>query len=177
MNRIVLLSLLLSIGACKKNAPVDALGDGNAPLVTRDTPTSVPVSGDRVGEMPEDVRQMMANFARVYFDLDSDKLSGDAVEALQENAAIMQRSNDIKVEIQGHADERGTTDYNLSLGQRRAKAVSGYMAQMGVADSRLGTVSFGEERPLVNASSEGAWSKNRRAEFRITWGQAKGTVN
>jgi peptidoglycan-associated lipoprotein len=175
MIRLAMLSLVLVLGACKKNAPIDAAGS-DGPLVTRDTPTSVPVQPDLSAQMPEDVKEMMRNFERVYFGLDSAKLSGDALEALQQNAAIMQRSPGIKVEIQGHADERGTTDYNLSLGQRRASSVSGYLTRMGVGEARLDTVSFGEERPLVNGSTEGAWSKNRRAEFRITWGSGHGTV-
>ncbi len=177
MNRILLLSFVLCFGACKKNAPIDAAGADSEPLVTRDTPTNVPVKPDLSQNMPEDVKEMMRNFERVYFDLDSAQLSGDALEALQQNAAIMQRSPDIKVEIQGHADERGTTDYNLSLGQRRAKSVSGYLSRMGVGSNRLDAVSYGEERPLVTGANEGAWSKNRRAEFRITWGNAAGTVN
>jgi len=176
MIRTAMLSLVLCLGACKKNAPIDAAGE-DAPLVTRDTPTSVPVRPDLSDHMPDDVKQMMRNFERVYFGLDSAKLSADALEALQQNAAIMQRSPDIKVEIQGHADERGTTDYNLSLGERRANSVRGYLTRMGVGETRLDTVSYGEERPLVQGSTEGAWSKNRRAEFRITWGSGHGTVN
>ena len=73
----------------------------------------------------------------------------------------------ITVEVQGHADERGTTEYNLALGDRRAEAVRRYMTHAGVPTARISTVSFGEERPLATGSSEVAWAENRRAEFRV----------
>ena len=82
----------------------------------------------------------------------------------------MLNNSDIKVEIQGHADERGTTDYNLALGQKRSDSVKSYLVSAGVAPSRLSSISYGEEQPLDMAHTEIAWSKNRRAEFRITWG-------
>jgi len=83
----------------------------------------------------------------------------------------MRQHNDIKVEVQGHADERGTTDYNLALGERRASAVYSYLSGAGgVSSARLKKISYGEERPLASGSAEAAWSKNRRCEFVITWG-------
>ena len=75
----------------------------------------------------------------------------------------------MKVEIQGHADERGTTEYNLALGQKRAAAVRQFLLAEGVAPSRLSTISYGEEKPRAAGESETAWAQNRRAEFRITW--------
>ena len=121
---------------------------------------------------------MVKNFQRVYFDFDSATLADDSKAALAENAGIMAANPDIKIELQGHADERGTTDYNLALGQRRADAVRRYLSAQGVAGSRVTVVSYGEEKPLDSRSFEGAWTKNRRAEFRITWGEgATGTTN
>ncbi len=133
-----------------------------------------------VKEAPPAVQQMVANFSRVYFDFDSATLSSSSKTALAENAGILGDNPEIKVEVQGHADERGTTDYNLALGQKRATSVQSYLSGQGVAKSRITTVSYGEERPLEGSASEVAWSKNRRAEFRITWGSdgaVKGTVN
>ena len=89
---------------------------------------------------------------------------------LPENAEIMQKHPDIRIEIQGHADERGTTEYNIALGQRRAKAVSDYFVAQGIAPSRLKIVSYGEEKPLTAEQNEMAYSKNRRCEFVIIWG-------
>lgn len=170
MIRTLLVLSLFAFPACKKKPPEVT------PTVTPDTPTQVPEAPK--AEVPDTVQQMMKNFERVFFELDSHTLSEDAKQALAENAEIMQSSTDIKVEVQGHADERGTTDYNLALGQKRADAVKSHLTGLGVASDRVAAVSFGEERPLASGAGEAAWSKNRRAEFRITWGSgAAGTVD
>ena len=78
--------------------------------------------------------------------------------------------------MQGHADDRGTTDYNLALGERRARAVRDALTSMGASSSQLTVISYGEERPLANGSGEGSWSQNRRAEFRVTTGASKENV-
>lgn len=131
-------------------------------------------------EVPREVTEMRKNFERVFFDFDSAELTSTTKTVLDSNVALMSAKTDIKVEIQGHADERGTTDYNLALGQRRGQAVYNYMTARGVAPSRLKVVSYGEERPLARGSSETAWAQNRRSEFRITWGEdagVSGTTN
>ena len=115
---------------------------------------------------------MKENFERVFFDFDSSDLVDSSKAALTDNVKIMQAHNDVKLQIQGHADERGTTDYNLALGQRRADAIKNHMINQGVAPSRLAVVSYGEEKPLDPGSNERAWAQNRRAEFIITWGDA-----
>jgi peptidoglycan-associated lipoprotein len=115
--------------------------------------------------------RMAGNFERVYFDLDADALGSEAKGALADNAKIMADFPDVRVEVQGHADERGTTEYNIALDQRRAQAVRTALLGSGVAGSRVTTVSFGEERPAVAGSGESYWSKNRRAEFRVVWGE------
>jgi len=120
-------------------------------------------------QAPPEVQEMMKNFERVFFDFDSSSLDDQSKSALKDNATIMSEHTDIKLEIQGHADERGTTDYNLALGQRRANAVLNFMSSNGVASSRLKVVSYGEERPLTEGHSETAWAQNRRAEFIITY--------
>lgn len=76
----------------------------------------------------------------------------------------------MKIEVQGHCDERGTTEYNMALGERRASAVRNYLTSNGIAGSRIKTVSYGKERPLSQGSDEGAWSQNRRAEFKVLSG-------
>ena len=81
----------------------------------------------------------------------------------------MQGNNGLRIEIQGHADERGTTDYNLALGLRRAQSVADFMQSQGVSISRIRVVSYGEERPLQQGSDERVWSQNRRCEFAILW--------
>jgi peptidoglycan-associated lipoprotein len=161
MIRTAMIALLLTTVACKKKPP-------ETPMVTKATVTTVPEAPQT--EVPSVVKDMMANFERVFFELDAHTLSDEAKAALQANVEIMQGKTDIKVEVQGHADERGTTDYNLALGQKRAESVRSYMMGMGIGADRIQSISFGEERPMVEGSGEGAWSKNRRAEFTITWG-------
>jgi len=104
----------------------------------------------------------------VYFDFDKSDLRQDARDALSQNAeALLKKIVDAKVRIEGHADERGSDEYNMALGDRRAKSAAKYLINLGVSADRLSTVSYGEEKPAVQGSDEAAWSKNRRAEFLI----------
>ena len=100
----------------------------------------------------------------VFFATDSSTLSDAARETLRKQAAWLNVYPDVTVIIEGHADERGTREYNLALGERRASAVRGYFTALGVEGSRIKKVSFGKERPVVTGSNEQAWSQNRRAE-------------
>jgi peptidoglycan-associated lipoprotein len=97
-------------------------------------------------------------------------LTAEARTALDHNATVLLGHANLNLEVQGHADERGTTDYNLALGQQRAQSVYDYLVGQGVGTSRLTLISYGEELPSEMNSTEQAWSLNRRAEFRITWG-------
>jgi peptidoglycan-associated lipoprotein len=108
--------------------------------------------------------------ARVYFDYDLATVREDARPALDAKASILRGDPTLRVRVEGHADERGSTEYNLALGSRRAQSVATYLSGYGVDPSRLETVSYGEERPLTRASTESAWSQNRRAEFVIIGG-------
>ena len=116
---------------------------------------------------PEIIETLSANFNRVYFESDQSTLNAESKSALDENVEIMQKETKLKIEIQGHADERGTTEYNVSLGQQRAERVAKYFTMQGIANSRIKIVSYGEEKPSDLGSHEGAWSKNRRCEFII----------
>ena len=101
----------------------------------------------------------------VYFGFDRADLGPEARDALQGNSDWIRRNPGVSIEIEGHADNRGTTEYNLALGARRAQAVKDYLVTLGNAPERLSTVSYGEELPVCGASSEECWSKNRRAHF------------
>ena len=94
--------------------------------------------------------------------------------ALQAQAQWLAQYPAKRATIEGHCDERGTNEYNLALGERRAAAARDYLASLGVGASKLTTLSYGEERPLERGGGEVAWSKNRRAEFRVTAGDPKG---
>lgn len=106
-----------------------------------------------------------AGLLTVYFDYNEATLREDARAALMRNAEFLKQNPDVRVEIQGNCDERGSAEYNLALGMRRAEAAKQYLSDMGVDISRLQAVSYGEENPVVRGSSEVAWSKNRRGDF------------
>jgi peptidoglycan-associated lipoprotein len=108
---------------------------------------------------------------RIYFDYDSDELTQAAEALLQRKAAILRANPSVRLRIEGHADERGSTEYNLALGQRRAESVRAYFIGYGIDGDRFTTVSYGKERPLVEGTDEDAWSRNRRAEFGLVSGE------
>lgn len=108
--------------------------------------------------------------AAVYFDYDSDELSGDARASLDAKLPILRANPGLRLRIAGNTDERGSDEYNLALGQRRAASVKRYLSDQGIDGGRLDIVSYGEERPAVTESSEEAWRMNRRAEFEIVAG-------
>lgn len=108
--------------------------------------------------------------ARVHFDYDRSAIRSDAEQRLMQKVAVMRANPEVRIRIEGHTDERGSIEYNLALGQRRAESARDYLVNFGIAANRIETVSWGEDRPLVRASNEEAWAMNRRAEFRIIAG-------
>ncbi len=101
----------------------------------------------------------------IYFDFDEYGLKARAKQDLQHNANLLGKRKDTRVEIQGNTDDRGTAEYNLALGKRRAEAARRYLIDLGVKSSRVTTISFGEENPVVRGQNEAAWAKNRRDDF------------
>jgi peptidoglycan-associated lipoprotein len=106
--------------------------------------------------------------ADIRFEYDSAALTDEARAVLEKHALWLQGHRDVKVTVEGHCDERGTVDYNLALGEQRARATRDYLASLGVAAGRLRVVSFGKERPLDPGNEEAAWAKNRRAHFAVS---------
>ena len=104
----------------------------------------------------------------LFFELDSADVSADGQRVLQENASIMKKYPAWQITIEGHCDERGTAEYNLALGERRALAAKNYLVSLGIPADKVKTVSYGKEFPFDPAHDDGAWSKNRRAHFVIT---------
>jgi peptidoglycan-associated lipoprotein len=101
----------------------------------------------------------------VFFDYDSFDLDDASRQTLQENAEWLKDNSSVRVEIEGHCDDRGTVEYNLALGAKRAAAAKSYLSALGVGRDRLTTISYGEELPLCHEESESCWSRNRRAHF------------
>lgn len=185
MNRKSLLmvwigALLLSfvfIG-CPKKKPAPMPEPAPAPAAPAEeevtAPTPPPVRDETPDPFSEDIQT--ANRAAyeqgllgdVYFDFDKYDLKSDARDRLAKNASFMQAHPEFTFNIEGHCDERGTVEYNLALGERRANAAKDYLVSLGVSASRLRTISYGKERPQCSESDESCWWRNRRDHFVIT---------
>jgi len=107
----------------------------------------------------------------VHFDYDESAITAEAEQILRRKIPILRSSPTVRLRLEGHADERGSTEYNLALGSRRAESIRDFLSGFGIAGDRLMTTSFGEERPLVNSADETSWAQNRRVEFSITGGE------
>ena len=122
-----------------------------------------PTSADDAPIVPGSQEDLIVNVGdRVFFGYNSAELDTDAQELLQDQVAWIKQHN-ASITIEGQCDERGTREYNLALGEKRAQAVKNYLVQMGIPSSRVTTISYGKERPAVVGSNDGAWSQNRRS--------------
>lgn len=124
------------------------------------------VETSSLGEEDAQARAITSLYA-VHFDFDKYNIRDEDAEHLRRNASWLKKNPGVTVTISGHADERGETEYNLALGDRRAKSVKGFLTGLGVDPSRLKTISYGEEKPEDPGHDEQAWAKNRRAEFEL----------
>ena len=110
-------------------------------------------------------QRVSGKLQRIHFDLDQYAVKSEYQAAMKGNAAWLQKNTKSKVTVEGHCDERGSTEYNIALGDRRAKSAKAYLQHLGVSGDRVSTISYGEERPSCTDHNEGCWWKNRRAEF------------
>ena len=131
-----------------------------------------PVTGGQVGSaIPGSEQDFVVNVGdRIYFDLDSTEVRPEAMPRLDAQAQWLMRYPAVTVRIEGNADERGTREYNLALGARRAEAVRSYLVNRGVPAGRIDTISFGKERPIAEGSNEEAWARNRNAHTAVVSG-------
>ena len=138
-----------------------------------DRPATTPADRtDQPSTSPADVARTRAELMqvlveKVYFDYDKDELRDDARTSLDAKAAVLNANPGIALVVTGHTDERGTAEYNLALGQRRAAQVKRYLGSKGVADSRMLTQSMGDSQPAVQGTDDNAYAQNRRAEFEV----------
>lgn len=136
--------------------------------VTTQTADASPVIKPAEASQPVMGAPEVSAFETVYFDFDRSDLRQDARNSLSKNADILLKSRQAqKIRIEGHCDERGSAEYNLALGERRATSAQQYLVTLGVQPDRLSIVSYGKEKPAVQGNDEEAWAKNRRAEFVI----------
>jgi len=160
------LSALLLLGACATDAE-DTDGKSGTGAATGASGSA----SSAVAVEPGTIQDFIVNVGdRVFFDFDKSTLTGKAQETLNKQAAWLSRVSSATILIEGHCDERGTREYNLALGERRATAVKDYLVSKGIAASRIKTISYGKERPAVLGSNEWAWSQNRRGVTTITGG-------
>tara|TARA_B100001287_G_scaffold214171_1_gene183019 strand:+ start:2117 stop:2590 length:474 start_codon:yes stop_codon:yes gene_type:complete len=151
-NTLFALTIILTIVGC------------SSLQVTEESVANQSVAGVSIASKSTATQAVLAN-AIVYFEYDKFNLTAKSVQALKGVSDLMQRNSKISLSIEGHADERGTREYNLALGQRRAESVANYLISNGVNRNRLKVKSYGEERPLALGSNDSAWSKNRRVEL------------
>ena len=188
MSRIAAIAcaaiLAVSVTACGKKAPpvakpttpppASSSGTSNRPPapptpVSEPQPVPVEPSGaDTLATRDLDVINKNSPFQPLFFGYDQADVSGDGQQVLNGNAEIMKKYSTWIITIEGHADERGTAEYNLALGERRALAARNYLVSLGIPADRLRTVSYGKEFPFDPAHTEEAYSKNRRAHFVVT---------
>lgn len=163
---MALLCTLLAVGCAKKPAPAPTeTVMTEQPVATADQATGL--NGSAMNETAvAETEAAVAELQRIHFDFDQFTLSAEARDLLAANAAYMQANGAVRVRIEGYCDERGSDEYNIALGDRRAKAAKDYLVSLGVDPSRLETISYGEEMPLDPSSNEAAWAKNRRDEFK-----------
>jgi len=133
--------------------------------VTEEAVADQSVAGVSITSKSTATQAILAN-AVVYFEYDQYNLTAKSIQALKGVSELMNKNSKITISIEGHADERGTREYNLALGQRRAESVANYLISNGVNRNRMITKSYGEERPLSLGSNDVAWSKNRRVEIK-----------
>ena len=126
--------------------------------------TVTETSPDSASIEPGSQEDLIVNVGdRVFFNYDSSDLDSDAQELLQDQVAWLKQYSDVSVIVEGHCDERGTREYNLALGEKRAQSVKNYLINLGISSDRVSTISYGKERPAVVGSNDGAWAQNRRS--------------
>ena len=151
----------LALTACSKKAPE------TLPPIAQETPTptpgQLPQSDEAIPGTQRHFAQVMQGRDTIYFDTDMFNIDSQDQLALREQANYLSQYPGIRATVEGHADERGTREYNLALGERRANAAKNYLVSLGVGADRVTTVSYGKERPVATGSNEQAWARNRRA--------------
>jgi peptidoglycan-associated lipoprotein len=188
MRRMLLAVVLLAVAtsACSRRQPAqggvvaDTAGEGARRAAEQERLRQDSIARAQAGGDAEARRRAEEATARaraileeiVHFDYDESTIRADAQEALARKVPILRANPDVRIRIAGHADERGSVEYNLALGMRRANAVRDYLTGFGVDAGRFETVSMGEDMPLDPRSNEQAWARNRRAEFTVASGGA-----
>ncbi|TCD06905.1 peptidoglycan-associated lipoprotein Pal [Erythrobacteraceae bacterium CFH 75059] len=153
----------LVLGGCRSRAPEELPPTPVPPSTAPGTGVGTGTGGAAQPGTQAHFEQTVGGQTVIYFDTDRYNIDSADQAALQAQAQYLRQFPNVTVTIEGHADERGTREYNLALGERRANAARNYLVGLGIADSRIRTVSYGKERPVALGSTEAAWAQNRRA--------------
>ena len=174
----VLLTMLVAVSCSKKSVEVDpTAGTASQETISEGTPGDAAAGKDTAAIAEEELMKKEAaaraeartafEETDVAFDYDSSAVQNSEIANLEVKAEWLKENPGVRITIEGHCDDRGTTDYNLALGDRRAARVKAFLESLGVDESRMVTVSYGEERPLDPSANQAAWTKNRRVHFVI----------
>jgi len=178
----LILSAIVGVSACAKKKPAPppaAPAPAEAPKTTPPPPPAPPAAPREAATPPLSEEEMFARksledlnrekpLGDAYFDLDSYQIRSDAQPILQKDADWMKRWTSTKITVEGHCDSRGSAEYNLALGERRATAVRDYLVNLGIPANRIQIVSKGKEQPVCTQENESCWQQNRRGQFIIT---------
>jgi len=173
---LLVVSLMVFVVGCPKKPPPEAPQTTPPPVTEKPAPAvEVPTEGfEETQETPTPIEDPDARLAKlnaqkvlgaIYFDFDKSDLRSEALDQLRKNAEWLKANAGLRVRIEGNCDERGTVEYNLALGDRRAVTAKNYLLKAGIEASRIETISFGEEHPVDPGHNEGAWQRNRRDDF------------
>ena len=182
---VAVLAATLAVGACKGDPPPppgpppvdqdsrsaynDSVAEADAAQRRIEAEEAAAIA--EAADLAERVAAALATLEEaVFFDYDVSEVRADQQALLRQKVDILRASPEVQLRIEGHADERGSTEYNMALGNRRASAVRDYLTGFGLSESRFAIVSFGEQRPRESGSNEAAWAQNRRGEFILTAG-------
>jgi peptidoglycan-associated lipoprotein len=168
MRKLLILAVsflcILCVWGCAKKQLVKPQGAAPA---AETTPAPAPAASQDEPSSRFTDWQPVPQLKTVYYDFDSSDLLPASRDTLKRNAEYLKANTGIQVLVEGNCDERGTFEYNMALGQRRADAVREYLSGLGVEPGRIGTISYGQEKPAVEGNDEAAWAKNRRADLKI----------
>ena len=166
---IMAIAALFVASACTTVTDTDSGSGGSGESTKSSSSSSVESSQSKSAEiLPGSQADLVSNVGdRVLFEYDSSDLTPEARRTLERQAAWLKRYSNVSITVEGHCDERGTREYNLALGERRATAVSNFLVALGINGARIMTISYGKEKPVALGSNDTAWSQNRRGVTRV----------
>jgi peptidoglycan-associated lipoprotein len=165
---LLIVSIAFSLTAChkKKVTPLEPTPETSVPSTTEPTEPQPSVEKPTTeGPVVLDIDEVSKQLQPVFFDFNKYDIREDQIPALQNDARVLKQNQTVTVLVEGHCDERGTDEYNLALGERRADAAKDFLVSLGIEEARLSTISYGESKPFAQGHNEDAWRQNRRAQF------------